>query len=318
MEADSPARVRWLIFGDSWATGDMVDTWPEIIASKYGGRALNFAAPHSSSIALLEQLDEVTAFLAASDASLNEDATAIIHAGGNDLYFSSPTGQVSVAAVGFLLRCLGRAADASACISLSPPVQAFARNLHVLLRGLTKVGVHRFVVAGVPLTARMPFIPTAVGRLGVPGALHFCSSVMRASNAAMMTGIETAFNSLERSVFNELQLCVLVDEARAIESIVDHACSVDSNHRYWHDGSHPSQLLHDALALEVTRQMHESLTADSPRATEQTFEATRSDVKAQMLRYRTPSTQMALDAITGPHLHLTQLTNHEPVPPSRD
>lgn len=143
---------RWLLFGDSWVISDNSGSWPELVAWADGGRTLNCAVGHSTSAALDGQLEQAEAVIARSDGGLHERATAIVHTGGNDLFFSTASQQASVAAAGAAL--VSSCGVCEGCALLSPPVRAFSRRVHALLRGLVRLGLRRFVIAGVPLTAR--------------------------------------------------------------------------------------------------------------------------------------------------------------------
>lgn len=189
-----------IILGDSWARSEdaYIDTWAELLArpphAPDGGRrrCLNFACAHSGSAELKRQLYRLFKTLEqAEEEGLQDDALAIIHTGGNDLYFSSPVQLVAVAASGVLqtgfarlmlglvaLRCvwlglvLGAHGAALRFLSLAAALCAIlwgslrrptlvgslrAGLLHAT-RELHEVGVRRFVLSGLPLSIRMPFI----------------------------------------------------------------------------------------------------------------------------------------------------------------
>jgi hypothetical protein len=77
----SSEGVKWLIFGDSWAYCEMLNTWPETLAWAEGGQTVNVAIGSSTSASLLEQLEQAIAAIKAAPGGLHDDATAIIHTG---------------------------------------------------------------------------------------------------------------------------------------------------------------------------------------------------------------------------------------------
>ena len=77
----SSEGVKWLIFGDSWACCEMLNTWPETLAWAEGGQTVNVAIESSTSASLLEQLEQAIAAIKTAPGGLHDDATAIIHTG---------------------------------------------------------------------------------------------------------------------------------------------------------------------------------------------------------------------------------------------
>ena len=115
-------------------------------------------------------------------------------------------------------------------IAISAPLRALSAHLHALLLGLLQLGVRRVVLAGVPLTARMPLIPRAVAQLGLPAKLvgkraelSVCTSFMRLANAAVLTAMQRALRQVELEMPGRLRLGLVIDEAAAIERVLDSA-----------------------------------------------------------------------------------------------
>ena len=113
MAADSSAG-QLLIFGDSWACSQGDDrTWPELLADRLGWTSLNAAEPSSNSRSLLSQ----ALWLQWMGESVSADAWAIVHTGGNDLYFAPERQFGSFLGVGTAraaCSCLCRGVDAAA------------------------------------------------------------------------------------------------------------------------------------------------------------------------------------------------------------
>ena len=115
-------------------------------------------------------------------------------------------------------------------MAISAPLRALSVHLHALLLGLLQLGVRRVVLAGVPLTARMPLIPRAVAQLGLPAKLvgpraelSVCTAFMRLSNEAVLTAMRRALRRVELEMPGRVRLGLVIDEAAAIERILDSA-----------------------------------------------------------------------------------------------
>ena len=115
-------------------------------------------------------------------------------------------------------------------IAISAPLRALSAHLHALLLGLLQLGVRRVVLAGAPLTARMPLIPRAVAQLGLPAKLvgkraelSVCTSFMRLANAAVLTAMQRVLRQVELEMPGRLRLGLVIDEAAAIERVLDSA-----------------------------------------------------------------------------------------------
>lgn len=158
--------VALVLFGDSWVNSEdgYIDTWPELLGQGWGRRTLNLATPSSGSVALGTQLKRLEKMVEHGE-ELDAEAIAIVHTGGNDLYFSSPLSLVAVAGVGAVGGCC--------CTLPCQPMLArsLSANLRALVAGLAELGIRHVVLVGVPLTARMPFIPDAMASLGLPGGM---------------------------------------------------------------------------------------------------------------------------------------------------
>ena len=128
---EPPARL--LVFGDSWAAGDgCTPAWPEVMAERLGWSTLNFAEGHSCSSGLAEQARSLQRTFALGH-PLHDDAWAIIHTGGNDLWFAPTREFAAVAAAGV--------ASAACCWRWEPPalLQAIATNVLELATRLRSV-----------------------------------------------------------------------------------------------------------------------------------------------------------------------------------
>jgi len=149
----------------------------------------------------------------------------------SDLRTSSDLDPISARAPGGSVDDLTHAlSDLEIEMAISAPLRALSAHLHALLLGLLQLGVRRVVLAGVPLTARMPLIPRAVAQLGLPAKLvgpraelSVCTSFMRLSNAAVLTAMRRALRRVELEMPGRLRLGLVIDEAAAIERILDNA-----------------------------------------------------------------------------------------------
>ena len=235
-----------LIFGDSWASSvDCIDTWPELIGQRWRWQLLNLAEPHSGSNRLNAQLRTLCESQLARD-SITADDIAIIHTGGNDLYFCPPSSLAAVAASG-----------AACSVCPSRVATALSRNLQSLIEGLITLGIRRYALSGVPLSARMPFIKEPVEQLNVPGASTAATWLMRWSNRALLSAMRSALDSAS----TPLECAVCLDEATAIDEALD--CAESTN--MWEDISHPSQALHTALADAFAPMLRAAMQGVAPR-----------------------------------------------------
>ena len=149
----------------------------------------------------------------------------------SDLRTSSDLDPISARAPGGSVDDLTHAlSDLEIEIAISAPLRALSAHLHALLLGLLQLGVRRVVLAGVPLTARMPLIPRAVAQLGLPAKLvgpraelSVCTAFMRLSNEAVLTAMRRALRRVELEMPGRLRLGLVIDEAAAIERILDSA-----------------------------------------------------------------------------------------------
>jgi hypothetical protein len=149
----------------------------------------------------------------------------------SDLRTSSDLDPISARAPGGSVDDLPHAlSDLEIEMAISAPLRALSAHLHALLLGLLQLGVRRVVLAGVPLTARMPLIPRAVAQLGLPAKLvgpraelSVCTAFMRLSNEAVLTAMRRALRRVELEMPGRLRLGLVIDEAAAIERILDSA-----------------------------------------------------------------------------------------------
>ena len=149
----------------------------------------------------------------------------------SDLRTSSDLDPISARAPGGSVDDLTHAlSDLEIEMAISAPLRALSAHLHALLLGLLQLGVRRVVLAGVPLTARMPLIPRAVAQLGLPAKLvgpraelSVCTAFMRLSNEAVLTAMRRALRRVELEMPGRLRLGLVIDEAAAIERILDSA-----------------------------------------------------------------------------------------------
>ena len=294
---EPPARL--LVFGDSWAAGDgCTPAWPEVMAERLGWSTLNFAEGHSCSSGLAEQARSLQRTFALGH-PLHDDAWAIIHTGGNDLWFAPTREFAAVAAAGV--------ASAACCWRWEPPalLQGIATNVLELATRLRGMGVRNVAFVGIPLTAQMPLIAKLTGsleRLPVVGAVggaasarlmaHLNAMHQRALDHARRRFVQIAtvggpppaqatppsprtsgagplgvprrrspsFSSspaLARTpsmgtIYEKggKVAAVCLDEASAIDAVIARAPHAKPG-EWWHDGSHPSAALHDALAAEM-------------------------------------------------------------------
>lgn len=228
-----PALV---VFGDSWAnSADHIHTWPEMLATRWGRTLINLAMPHSGSDQLHVQQRDLCLLL--SDRCLGEDDLAIIHTGGNDLYFSQPSSLAALALSGPF-----------AGLFASQIGRSLSANVQDLVQGLIKLGVRHIACVGVPLSTKMPFIAKPVAELGAARlALCLARCVMRSSNRALLTAMHAGVADAQRASGINLHTAHCIDEARAIERVIDADPTRDED-TWWEDASHPSQALHTALA----------------------------------------------------------------------
>ena len=151
---------------------------------------LNFAEEYSCSSGLAEQARSLRTF--ALGHPLHDDAWAIIHTGGNDLWFAPTREFAAVAAAASRAR---RAAGGGAPALL----QAIATNVLELAtaRGM---GVRNVAFVGIPLTAQMPLIAKLTGsleRLPVVGAV---GGVLGAADGAPQRVHQRALDHARRFV----------------------------------------------------------------------------------------------------------------------
>lgn len=271
--------AKLLIFGDSWAYDSTLTTWPERLGERWGWRALNMAQGHSGSADLDAQRRQLLWELSCSDLRVDEDAVAITHTGGNDLYFASPKECAAIALAG-------------CCPCSQPPrvARSLSANMARHVSALLALGVRTHVIVGVPLSASMPFIAApaaAVPFMPESVMLAVARSVMRASNDVLLAAMRTALDQARQvsspnssssssweteaktmaalsagSASSAEVIGVVVDEALAIDSIVARGSDgkgSSTRERWWEDVSHPSQALHDALAEEMQRQVRNAL-----------------------------------------------------------
>ena len=285
-------RVRLLVFGDSWAMGERVDTWPELIAARSSGRTVNCAVGHSTSASLSGQWQEALFHLDEAG-GLHEDALAIVHTGGNDLYFANPLSLLTLVASGAAIR-LGCYRNYA---TMSPLLQHIAGNIAALVCSAYKRGVQRFIIAGVPLTTAMPMVRFSAAKLGVPGCLAMASSVLGLASAAILASIRGIYEQLERERSAPMPLALVVDETRLIEQALSHSDD-DAQHHFWDDATHPSQAMHAVLADEVLAlaraELHDSL--DSSIAEANSSSKGGATETTHILHHRTPTQHEAMQS----------------------
>lgn len=290
-----------LVFGDSWANSSdpTIDTWPEVVARRWGWRLINLAEPHSGSDGLDRQFMQLCRASREHPVPFNEHDLAIVHTGGNDLYYSTPSSLAAVALSGPVANVfaphIGR--------SLSAHVKA-------LVMGLLELGVRRIACVGVPLSTHMPFIAQPVAELGIPSVLMcLARCVMRSSNRVLLTALRSALADGQRDSGKRLLLSECLDEASAIDRVLEADAPTSqpaeaearrawrASHLWWEDASHPSQALHAALANVMQVQLRAALDAGMvpPRAKEKPIvAATEDDVTVSLL----PRTPMQREAIS--------------------
>ena len=146
-----PARL--LLFGDSWAKCESIydDAWPELLGQTLGWRVVNLAAGHSDSGRLQAQAGALER-LVERGLELHEECVALVHTGGNDLWYASGTQFAGTGLLGLVATC--------GCSCFSPPLlRQIAQNIRGLSERLHDIlGVRRFVWVGIPFTPALPMI----------------------------------------------------------------------------------------------------------------------------------------------------------------
>ena len=238
-QAGSERMPILLVFGDSWAnSADHIHTWPELLARHWGWRLINLALPHSGSDALHVQMRDLCHLLAGHPGTtLGAEDLAIIHTGGNDLYYSQPSSLAAVAITGPFASVF------------APHIgRSLSYNVQTLSIGLLNLGVRHIVCCGVPLSVKMPFIAKPVAELGVARlAMCLARCVMRSSNHTLLTAMRTGLTDGQRASGTRLRTAYCINEASAIDRVID-ADPGREECGWWEDQSHPSQALHAALA----------------------------------------------------------------------
>jgi hypothetical protein len=273
--------VRLVVFGDSWASD--TDCWPEVLAARLKWRAENFAVPYAASTALHVQLRRLCTELAAGEYVLDAECLAVVHVGGNDLFHSNPAALAAVALAG------------PCCGALLPTVvRKISQNVKALVEGLMEVGVRRVVLAGVPLSASMPFIAApAAARAGAVGT-YATRAVMRGCNLVVLAGLRRSLVDAQRGTGaggeggggarrgpHMLRLAVCLDEAAAIDAASMRG--INGGNGLWEDESHPTPALHAALATAFAAQLELALERRREAEVEDM------DVVARAVRRREPA-----------------------------
>ena len=226
--------ARLVVLGDSWVCSD---TWPEIVARRWKWESINLAKPHSGSSMLSHQLHLLNSMVAnARDDNmqlLDEDVVAIIHTGGNDLYFAPPAEVAALAG-----------AAVSGCHHCKHPliVSRLTTNVQRAVIQLMELGCRRIALVGVPLCARMPFIAQPVAN--IPFGSCVARVVMQACNSLLISGLRRSLDEAQGSTDTTLQLAMCLDEAAALDTVLSRANSPED---MWEDISHPTYALHAAL-----------------------------------------------------------------------
>jgi len=241
--------VRMLIFGDSWARSMSADmrTWPELMADRLHWPSINAAIPGGDSSKLLAQLEQLRNLFAETGATVDEDAWALIHAGGNDIMHA-----MGGDFMGFVTAATGNAVCCCApCCCRLPVFEEVVDNVEELVHRLDEdLGIRNVIVVGLPLTSSLPFISQLLEMFAQTRCLsslaHF---VLRRLNATYNRMLARRLQRLHRVCDDSSRRTIVLDEAAAID-----ACSKKeylSVEAMWKDGIHLTQLGHEALADEM-------------------------------------------------------------------
>ena len=128
---------------DSWAQSqDCVRTWPELLGDRFSWRTCNVAVPHSGSDALSSQCRSIERRVE-NGMELEPESWAIIHTGGNDLYYSTPAEIGMLVATGFAHK-----AGCGACINLRPALlRRLCHHVQEAVIRLYGLGIRHIVLA---------------------------------------------------------------------------------------------------------------------------------------------------------------------------
>ena len=269
-----------LFFGDSWASSaDMIETWPELLGRRWGWRIVNLATPYSGSTGLQEQLLELCRVVKyRPNQPLTDDDLAIVHTGGNDLYHS---GGLALGAIALSGACAGWYAPSAA--------RGISANMQLLVEGLITLGVRRVVLAGVPLSTKMPFLAKPI-TASAPWALSFATCVLRGCNATLLAAMQTALSEAERTSGIALHLGTTLDEALALDGILE--LPPPPGEDWWEDVSHPSQALHGALAEALQSKLKKAM--DTPRMSPNLRRKAPEESEVQLSLLSTPAEREAM------------------------
>ena len=135
------SHVQTRSLADSWAQSqDCIRTWPELLGDRFGWRTCNLAVPHSGSDALSSQCQSIERRVE-NGMELESEAWAIIHTGGNDLYYSTPAEIGALVVAGFAHK-----AGCGVCTLRPALITRLCDHVQAAVRRLYSLGIRHIVL----------------------------------------------------------------------------------------------------------------------------------------------------------------------------
>lgn len=234
--------IKLILFGDSWVRDDFMTTWPELLGEHLGWPTINVALPGSHSGMLKTQADLLAYALERTGRTIDDDAWALVHTGGNDLLQNHPTDMLKL--IGRLLCC---GCLPGVCTSdEEPALEPQLHNTTALVGTLRDTfGVRNVMLVSLPLTIHMPLVSRYLQLLlGSNSCIdHLGGVVVRRLNRLYLRRLERDARRLTGVT------AIALDEAGAIETLIADAAAAAAKRELYGDGGPEGELeLHEVGA----------------------------------------------------------------------
>ena len=225
--------VKLILFGDSWVRDDFMVTWPELLGEILGWPTINVALPGSHSGMLMTQAQLLRYALDRSGRTIDEDAWALVHTGGNDLLQNHPADMLKL--IGKLL-CCGCCLSGVCTSDDVPALEPQLRNTANLVATLRDTfGVRNVMLVSLPLTIHMPLVSKYLQLLlGSNPCIDFLGGVVvRRLNRLYLRRLARDSGRLAGVT------AVALDEAGAIETLIAQAAQAAAQRGVRRSGAPP-------------------------------------------------------------------------------